>query len=184
MTEKTVTEKSTKVPVARETGADGRGDASAGTTTEEGSGSEATALGILAQTEQTLEGWAGLFLPRAWGARAARATSTIFVDEWRDTADWVVEAELPGIDPDRDVTLRLDRHMLELVAERRSQAAQHGASNRRELRAGRLTRTLPVPRGADPSRASAIYEDGILTVRVPVEPDGIDAPQTLSVSRA
>ncbi|HEY2192293.1 MAG TPA: Hsp20/alpha crystallin family protein [Actinomycetospora sp.] len=146
-------------------------------------GAEAAAPGILAQAEETLESWAGQLLPRSWGGRARRAPATIYVDEYRDGGDWVVEAELPGVDPDRDVTLHLDRHQLRLQADRASAAAQRAASDRRELRAGRMVRTLPVPRGVDPGRASAVYRDGIVTIRVPLAPEDEEVPRELTVTR-
>lgn len=150
---------------------------------QEQPGAEAAGPGVLAQAERTVESWASQLLSPLWSIRLTRATSTIFVDEWREGAEWVVEAEIPGVDPDRDVTLRLDRHALELQADRRSTAAQHATSMRRELRSGRLTRTLPVPRGVDPARAHATYRDGVVTVRVPFQLDDEDGSRELPVTR-
>lgn len=140
--------------------------------------------GLVAETERTVAEWAGALWPRTWTARAARTTPVIFVDEWTDTTGWTVEAELPGIDPDRDLTLLLDRHVLELRARRRATPAPPTSTVRRELRAGSLRRTMSVPRGADPAGATATYRDGVLTVRVPlVGRDGVDHRRPLPVVR-
>jgi len=70
------------------------------------------------------------------------------VEEFRENGSTVIRAELPGIDPDKDVDLTVSDGM-------------------RELRYGSFARTLPLPEGADESDVTASYKDGILEVRVP-----------------
>ena len=78
-------------------------------------------------------------------------------------------AELPGIDPDRDVEITLSAGMLEIKAERSEAEEKTGRHfRRRELRYGSFARSLPVPEGVDEDKISATYKDGILEVRVPL----------------
>jgi HSP20 family protein len=93
----------------------------------------------------------------------------IRVDEYREDGTLVVRAELPGIDPEKDLEITFAAGLLTIEAERREEEkeAEKGYV-RRELRYGKLTRTLPLPAGADESDITAKYADGILEVRVPI----------------
>jgi HSP20 family protein len=91
----------------------------------------------------------------------------IRVDEYRDEEDLVIRAELPGIDPDEDVTIDVTDHRLHIEAER------HAAEEReakgfvhRELRYGHFSRVLSLPEGVTADDVTARYEDGILEIRV------------------
>ncbi len=93
----------------------------------------------------------------------------IRVDEFRDGDTQVIRAELPGIDPARDVDLTVSEGMLHIRAERRvEEDRQDKGYTRHELRYGSMTRTLPLPEGASDSDIKASYRDGILEIRVPV----------------
>ncbi|GAA4311548.1 Hsp20/alpha crystallin family protein [Klenkia terrae] len=93
----------------------------------------------------------------------------IRVDEHRDGSTLVVRAELPGIDPERDVDVVVAGGMLRIDARRESEEEhREDGCIRHELRRGHLTRTLPLPEGTTEGDVSASYRDGILEVRVPV----------------
>ncbi|HEY6708157.1 MAG TPA: Hsp20/alpha crystallin family protein [Actinomycetota bacterium] len=79
-------------------------------------------------------------------------------------------AELPGIDPDKDVELTVGDGMLRIHAERRQeQKVEDKDLVHSELRYGAFTRTLPLPVGATDKDIDASYKAGILEVRVPVD---------------
>lgn len=109
----------------------------------------------------------------------------IRVDEFRDGETLVVRAELPGIDPDKDVQLAVDHGALHIKAERRAEEkTEDKGYTRHEMRHGVLTRTLPLPEGVAPSDISASYKDGILEVRVPVPARPAEtAPTTIHIDR-
>jgi HSP20 family protein len=93
----------------------------------------------------------------------------IRVDEYRDGNTVVVRAELPGIDPDRDVELTVADDVLRINAERRvEEKTEDKGYLRHEISYGRLTRTLPLPEGASETDIAATYKNGILEIRVPV----------------
>jgi HSP20 family protein len=92
----------------------------------------------------------------------------IRVDEFRENGNLVIRAELPGIDPDKDVELTVSGSMLHIDAKHREEEdVEEKGYVRRELRYGSFTRTLPLPEGVSESDVTATYKDGILEIRVP-----------------
>lgn len=80
----------------------------------------------------------------------------------------IVRAELPGIDPDKDVEITLDEGLLRIAAERRSEMTEEKEGHHRsEFRYGSFERIIPVPKDVDIDAVKATYTDGILEVRVP-----------------
>lgn len=91
--------------------------------------------------------------------------------------------ELPGIDPERDLRVELDRNWLTVTAERRDERQANGdGPTRSEFHYGRFSRRVAVPSGTEPSDVSASYRDGILEVRVTTGESG-GATQRIEVTR-
>jgi len=99
-------------------------------------------------------------------------------DETREDA-YVLRAELPGVDPDKDVQVSITDGILTIHAERRERTA---AAKRTEFRYGELARAVALPTGADPEHVTAWYADGILEVTVPITKAA--QPRTIPVSRS
>ncbi|MGQ0432165.1 MAG: Hsp20/alpha crystallin family protein [Microthrixaceae bacterium] len=92
----------------------------------------------------------------------------IRVDEFRENGSLVVRAELPGIDPDKDVELTVSGGMLCIEAERREEEkSEEKGYLRHELRVGSFSRVLPLPKDVSEADIEATYKDGILEIRVP-----------------
>ncbi len=87
------------------------------------------------------------------------------------TADRVlVRAELPGIDPDRDVEINVTDGMLQIRAERREHVSEeHEGHRHSEFHYGSFARMISLPAGASADDVKATYRDGILEVVVPVD---------------
>ena len=115
-----------------------------------------------------------------------RGEDVISVDEYRDGDTLVIRAELPGIDPEKDVELTVTDGMLRLDAERRvEEDTDDKGYTRHELRYGRFTRSLPIPDGVSADDVSATYKDGILEVRLPVpEPPAPPPPTKIAISKS
>jgi HSP20 family protein len=97
----------------------------------------------------------------------------INVDEFRENGTLVIRAELPGIDPDKDVALTVSEGVLTIAAEwHEDQKVQEDGYLCRELRQGSFTRTMTLPAHVGEADIEAYYDDGILEVRVPV-PDAL-----------
>jgi HSP20 family protein len=107
----------------------------------------------------------------------------IRVEEFTEDGTMVVRAELPGIDPEKDVEIEVYDGMLHVNAERRlEETTEEKDYTRRELRYGSFTRALPLPVGATESDVKATYKDGMLEIRVPLatppEPEATKVPVT------
>lgn len=96
-------------------------------------------------------------------------SAAIKVEEVRDGDSLVVRAELPGIDPDKDVDVSISDGALHISARREERTEEKSkGSYRSEFRYGSFSRTLPLPEGATPESVTASYKDGVLEVRVPI----------------
>jgi HSP20 family protein len=92
----------------------------------------------------------------------------IRVEEFREDGALVVRADLPGIDPEKDVELSVSDGMLHIEAERREEEKKEGKGYlRQELRYGSFSRTLPLPEGVTESDITATYKAGTLEIRIP-----------------
>lgn len=91
------------------------------------------------------------------------------VEEFRDGDDVVVRAELPGIDPDKDVELTIAGGVLHIDAHREEKSEhKQKVGYCTEFRYGRYTRDFVLPVGVDEESVKATYVDGVLEIRVPV----------------
>ena len=96
-----------------------------------------------------------------------------------------VRAELPGVDPDKDIEIDLSDGQLRIRAERKESSEQkEEGSYRSEFRYGSMFRSIPLPKGVKEEDVMASYKDGVLEVRVPVqETSGESAKQKIPISR-
>jgi HSP20 family protein len=78
---------------------------------------------------------------------------------------WIVEAELPGVDPE-DVTVELRDSELSISGEIKERERQ-GILRRRTRRVGAFDFQVTLPGLADTEHVEAKLRDGVLTVRVP-----------------
>lgn len=99
--------------------------------------------------------------------------SAFRIEEYRDGSTMVVRAELPNIDPERDLDVTVTEGTLRIRAERR-ESEEHKARNgyRSEFRYGSFSRDIPLPAGAGQDDVVASYHDGVLEVRIPVQESG------------
>jgi HSP20 family protein len=113
-----------------------------------------------------------------------------FVDEGfrmeqfvEDDGTIVVRGELPGLDPDEDVTITLDADHLTIAGEREDRREENkNGGYRSEFRYGSFERTIRLPAGAKTDDVVATYIDGILEVRVPVDTE-TPAVTTIPISK-
>lgn len=106
------------------------------------------------------------------------------MEEVRDGDQLVVRAELPGIDPEKDLEVTVDQGVLTISAERRERTEEKEAgSYRSEFRYGHLERQIRLPEGTGAEAISATYTDGVLEVRLPA-PDRPTSARRVDVQRA
>jgi len=85
----------------------------------------------------------------------------------------VIRAELPGLDPEKDIKVTVEGRILTIHAERRQ---EDSGPYRSEFRYGSLTRLIRLPVKVEPEDVTARYGRGVLEVSVPgreVRPEGI-----------
>ncbi|TMR06839.1 Hsp20/alpha crystallin family protein [Actinomadura soli] len=93
------------------------------------------------------------------------AGQTMRVENYVEDGNYVIRAELPGIDPDKDVEITVAGGILRIHAERHEETKE---AHRSEFRYGSFTRSFTLPADIDADDIKATYDQGILTVRVPV----------------
>jgi len=96
------------------------------------------------------------------------------IEDYDDDGNYVVRAEMPGLDPDRDIRITIDGDRLRILAERSERKHERGHS---EFRYGSFSRSVPLPRGADTEHIQARYDAGILEVKVPVSTGNTESRQ-------
>lgn len=134
-------------------------------------GHEPRTVEVFDRFDRLFDDWARLlpFRRMPLAGRLVGSDELIRVDERREKDAVVIRAELPGIDPERDVEVSVGDGMLHIEAERREEHEEggDGGYTRHELRYGSFTRTLPLPAGTTGDEVTATYKDGILEIRVP-----------------
>jgi HSP20 family protein len=128
------------------------------------------------------ETWFNRFgLPDMW--RNFDAATEIKVEEFVEDGMVVVRAEVPGVDPDKDIEVRVEDGALHMRAERRHEEKEQTKDRyRSEFSYGSFTRVLRLPVGATEQDVKATYHDGILEVRLPMDTGKADAKK-IAISR-
>jgi len=106
-----------------------------------------------------------------------RLTSSLFetvrgprrmpMDLYRDGDHYVLTADLPGIDPG-SVDIDVDGQLLTIRAERTLPSGEGVKWITREREAASFVRQLNLGQGIDTDRISASYNNGVLSVTIPV----------------
>ena len=99
-----------------------------------------------------------------WGTTTRPTMMTM--DAWRDGDEFVVEFDLPGVDPGT-VDLEFERNVLTVRAERPSPDGEREMLAAERPR-GVFSRQLILGDNLDTENVAATYDAGVLTVRLPV----------------
>jgi HSP20 family molecular chaperone IbpA len=106
----------------------------------------------------------------AWTLAQASPASgaAVPVEDYIRNGQYELRAELPGLDPERDIEITVAGEILTITARRPedTRGRQHS-----EFRYGTAERSFRLPPSADLSRIQASYGHGILTVCVILAPD-------------
>ena len=106
-------------------------------------------------------------LTNAMLGTAARP-SALPMDAYRENSSFVVQMEIPGVDPD-SIDLTVEQNVLTVHAERRPSYADDGVERVVAERAyGTFSRQLFLGDTLDSDKLSASYDAGVLTIRIPV----------------
>jgi len=106
------------------------------------------------------------WLEEPWAPLLPFSTGRAFrVEDYVREGKYVLRAELPGLDPEKDVEVSVEDGTLRIHAEGREEREEPHHS---EFRYGSFTRSVTLPKGADTEHITAGYDQGILQVTVPV----------------
>ncbi|HET7139506.1 MAG TPA: Hsp20/alpha crystallin family protein [Arthrobacter sp.] len=106
-------------------------------------------------------------------------------EEFVDSDQLVVRAELPGVDPESGIKVSVSDGVLTIQATREeSKEEKNPDSYRSEFSYGELRRSLALPQDARADGITASYKDGVLEVRVPAPERPAISPTTIPVSRS
>ena len=104
--------------------------------------------------------------PRVWGTSWSETVGLPM--DIRSTPDaLVVEAALPGVKPE-EVDITVEGGTLTISGEFRSERKDgEGDYLVQEMRRGSFSRAVTLPQGLEPDKATATFEHGVLTLRIP-----------------
>ena len=103
---------------------------------------------------------------RVWGETTAGA-SVIPMDGVRRKDDVLLRFDLPGMDPG-SIDVTVDRNVLTISARREEELEHDDRHFVRERLTGAFTRRVYLPDHLDADRIEADYDNGVLTVRIPL----------------
>ena len=89
------------------------------------------------------------------------------MDAYRRNGDFVVHFDLPGIDPGT-IDLTVEKNVLTVSAERRFAKQEGDEITVSERPQGRFSRQLFLGESLDPDRIKANYDQGVLTLHIPI----------------
>lgn len=102
----------------------------------------------------------------SWASlRPAFGNHVIRVEDEMKDGNYEIRAEIPGVDPAKDVDITVRDGLLTIKAQRTEKKESAGRS---EFSYGSFMRSVTLPAGADQDAIKASYDKGILTVSVPV----------------
>jgi HSP20 family molecular chaperone IbpA len=87
----------------------------------------------------------------------------IRIEEYTEDGHYVIRAETPGVDPEKELEVTVGDGYLSIHMQRSGRVEGRHHS---EFRYGAFSRTVELPSGADADDVTASYVNGILTVKV------------------
>jgi HSP20 family protein len=101
------------------------------------------------------------FGPLDWSSLLPVFSPEIRIEQYVDSGRYLVRAELPGFDPEKEIALTVADGLLRIQAERTELKRERAHS---EFHYGQFTRSVALPAGATESTATAKYAEGVLEV--------------------
>jgi HSP20 family protein len=109
-----------------------------------------------------------------------RSLHEIRVEEFFRNGDFIVRAEVPGIDPDSDLQVFVANGVLTIEATREERTEE---DQRSEFHYGHFRRSVLLPGGVTEDAVTASYADGIVEVTLHL-PEESEQPRSIPVARA
>lgn len=106
---------------------------------------------------------------RYWPAEAGERSVRLSTDMHREGNKLLITVELPGIDPEKDLEVSVEGDVLTITGHKTGEReVQEEDRYLHERRYGRFERAVMLPDGVDPDAVEASYDQGILTIEIPI----------------
>lgn len=103
------------------------------------------------------------------GREMKRVGWDLAVDVYEDDGNVVVEANVPGIDPE-DVDVEVEDNIVSISGSREETKEEKEKNyTRKEIKRGSFKRVVRLPADVKSDEAQAEYEDGVLKITIPRE---------------
>jgi HSP20 family molecular chaperone IbpA len=112
-------------------------------------------------------------------ALRADGTPLVRIEDYVEDGTYVLRAEVPGLDPEKDLEVTVSGDTLSIRGERREEEQD---KRHHEIHYGEFIRSLRLPKGSRTDDVDATYTDGVLEVRIPVDTDG-QGTHTVPITR-
>ena len=103
------------------------------------------------------------WLESPWTMLRPAASHPLRMEDYVEDGTYVLRAELPGVDPEKDIEVTVSKGILTISAHRQEEDA---GKHRSEFRYGAFARSVTLPEGADEEHIQALYDKGVLEVTV------------------
>jgi len=98
-------------------------------------------------------------------------------DIFREDGTLVIKVEVPGIDPKDGLEIDVEGNVLHIEGEKKfEKEIKEEDHYLHERHVGSFSRDVVLPEGVDIEKITADYEEGVLTVRVPLPEEVLDIP--------
>ena len=114
------------------------------------------------------------WLESPWTVLRPAASHPMRMEDYVKDGTYVLRAELPGVDPEKDIEVMVSKGVLMISAHRQEETE---GKHRSEFRYGAFTRSVTLPEGADEDHIRASYDSGILEVVVTLKDQGAEKAQ-------
>ncbi len=104
------------------------------------------------------------------------------MDVFRKGDDFVIKFDLPGVHPE-NLAIEVEDGTLTIEAERALENVDDVVWVSRERPHGKHSRTIKLGRALDSEAVSANYDQGVLTVTIPVKPEAKPKKISVDISR-
>jgi HSP20 family protein len=94
-----------------------------------------------------------------------RMAHLIRIEDSLSEQEYTLRAEIPGLDPEKDIQVTVSDGLLTIHAQR---SERERTASRSEFRYGAMQRTVRLPANADGEKITAGYTKGVLEVTVPL----------------
>ena len=114
------------------------------------------------------------WLESPWTMLRPAASHPMRLEDYVKDGAYVLRAELPGVDPEKDIEVTVSKGVLTISARRHEETE---GKHRSEFRYGAFARSITLPEGADQDHIRASYDKGVLEVVVTLKDQAAEKAQ-------